>query len=177
MKTGTKLLIGAGVVTAGAGIYLLSRPATASIKTTPPDGKVDDGGVFRLSAADTKAVACDLRAAASAADVQLVLGNLLEVVEDSGAEEVDLRSTGITQSKMSVAKFREEISTIQSTVQAVPGFLWGQAKDRIATMLSGLPACDAPMEQWDAMLGGGGVQAAMRRPPLTLRQAVATLTG
>lgn len=173
MKTSTKILIGTGVVGLGVGVYLLARPAKASIKPSETEGAVD-GGVFRLSAEDTKAVACDLRAAKSTADVALVLGKLLEVVEDSGATEVDLRATGLTPSKMPVEDFRAEIEKQSGLLSATPGFLWGNVKEQIDTMLSGLPSCDAPLEQWAVFSGESSVQAVVAPPPFTLTQILSS---
>ncbi len=180
MNTGTKILIGAGVLVGGAGLYLLSRPAKAqpTLQPEPTKGKVA-GGVFRLSATDAKRLACDLRAAKNSADVRVVLESLLKAVDDSGASKVDLQATGLAGPTMTVDEFRKEVAQISSAVSSVPSFLWGQAKTRIETTLSGLPDCDAPMQQWEAMFGGGssGVQAAFRMPPFTLLQGLSPLRG
>ena len=192
MKTGTKILLGAGVVLGGAGLYLLSRPASAKTLDPKPlrgggnkpgakSGDKTPGtpvpAVFRLTAADAKTVACDLRASKNAADVRAVLTNVVAAVKASGAETVDLRSTGLTGSTLTVAAFETEVNTLLATLSSVPGFLWGQAEERIEATLSGLPACDAPMSAWEAQFGGGGVQAALRPPPHTLLQGLLTLRG
>ncbi len=198
MKTSTLLLIGAGVVAGGAGIALWARSAKAkspagqnngkkgkgSKRVTPPSMKKPpksapaDGGVFRLSADEAKTMACDLRGAKDVGDVQAVFDSLRAKIEASGASEVDLRSSGLTNAKVSVEQFEQESGEVVRRMRLLPPFLWGQAQSRLNTALSGLPDCDAPMQQWEAMFGeASGVQAAVRPPPFTLLQGIRPLQG
>jgi len=201
MKTSTLLLIGAGVVAGGTGIVLWTRSAKAKKlgtskgegktgrgkgpkRVTPPSMKKPpksapaDGGVYRLSAADARTMTCDLRGAKSVGDVQAVLETLRAKIEASGASEVDLRSSGLTEAKVSVEQFEQEAGEVVRRMRLLPPFLWGQAQSRIDTALSSLPDCDAPMQQWEAMFGeASGVQAAVRPPPFTLLQGIRPLQG
>ncbi len=198
MKTSTLMLIGAGVVAGGAGIALWARSAKAKSpagqsngkkgkgakRVTPPSMKKPpksapaDGGVFRLSGADAKTMACKLRGAKDVGDVQAVLESLRAKIEASGASEVDLRSSGLTQAKVSVEQFEQEAGEVVRRMRLLPTFLWGQAQSRIDTALSSLPDCDAPMQQWEAMFGEtSGVQVAVRPPPFTLLQGIRPLQG
>lgn len=134
--------------------------------------------VFVLSAADAKAMTCDLRRAKNVRDVEGVLDVLLRKIEDSGASMVDLRSSGLTRAKIPVAQFESEAAAIVREIRMLPPFMWGAARSKIDATLSSLPACDAPMQQWQAMFGGvDGVQAAVRPPPFTLLQGLRPLRG
>lgn len=199
MKTSTLLLIGVGVVAGGTGIVLWTRSAKAkkpgastgegkkgkgpkrvrppSVKK-PPKSAPADGGVFRFSAAEAKTIVCDLRGAKNVGDVQAVLKSVRAKIEASGASEVDLRSSGLTEAKVSVEQFEHEAEEIVRRMRLLPQFLWGQAQSRIGTALSSLPDCDAPMQQWEAMFGeASGVQAAVRLPPFSLLQGIRPLQG
>ncbi len=194
MKSSTVLLIGAGVVAGGTGIVLWTRSAKAKgghskgrkgskqvtppPMTKPPKSAPANGGVFRFSAAEAKSIACELRGAKNVGDVQAVLKSVRAKIEASGASEVDLRSSGLTDAKVSVEQFEQEAEEVVRRMRLLPPFLWGQAQSRIDTALSSLPDCDAPMKQWKAMFGeASGVQAAMRPPPLTLLQGIRPLQG
>lgn len=196
MKTTTLLLIGAGVVAGGTGIVLWTRSAKAKSKAgqtgggkgpkrgtpppvkKPPKSAPSDGGVFRFSAAEAKTIVCDLRGAKNVGDVQVVLKSVRAKIEASGASEVDLRSSGLTEAKVSVEQFEQEAGEVVRRMRLLPPFLWGQAQSRIDTALSSLPDCDAPMPQWEAMFGeASGVQAAVRPPPFTLLQGIRPLQG
>lgn len=123
-------------------------------------------------------MACDLRGAQNVRDVEAVLDVLLRKIEDSGASQVDLRSSGLTDAKVPVAQFEREASELVRWMRLLPPFMWKQARSRIEKTLSGLPDCDAPMDQWAAMFGEGrGVQAAVRPPPFTLLQGIRPLAG
>ena len=208
MKTGTAVLIGAGVLAGGVGLAWWAR--SKKDKGTPGEGKKGKGKgksksgpaptrttpksmktppkeaphpaasekVFTLSAAEAKAMACDLRAANNVEEVEAVLKVLRRKIDASGATMVDLRSSGLTHAKVPVAQFDKEAAEIVRQMRLLPPFMWGVARSRITTALSGLPACDAPMQQWEVMFGeGGGVQAAVRPPPYTLLQGIGPLRG
>jgi len=201
MKASTLLLIGAGVVAGGTGIALWARSAKAktsgaskgedkagrgkepkpvappSVKK-PPKSAPADGSVFRFSAAEAKTIVCDLRGSKNVGDVQAVLESVRAKIEASGASEVDLRSSGLTDAKVPVEQFEHEAEEVVRRMRLLPQFLWGQAQSRIGTALSSLPDCDAPMQQWEAMFGeASGVQAAVRPPPFTLLQGIRPLQG
>lgn len=205
MKTTTLLLIGAGVVAGGAGIVLLARSAKAGegkarkdgekkgedkmprapkrgnpkpVQKTPKSAPGKTGAVFSPTAAQAKAMACDLRDAENVGDVEAVYETLMAKIEASGASEVDLRSSGLTDAKVPVGQFKKEADELLRRMRMLPQFLWGQAKSKIHTALSSLPDCDAPMKQWQALFGEvGGVHAAVRLPPFTLLQGIRPLEG
>lgn len=209
MKTGTMLLVGAGVVAGGAGLVWWARtskkdassnkargrgrlkrpPKSASKrpKRTQPKATPKDAGeteVFTLSASEAKAMACDLRAAENVGAVKAVVDDVLAQVEASGAREVDLRSSGLTEGVVTVEEFKLEAASLLRELRFLPHFLWGQAKAKIDASLSSLPGCDAPLSQWEAMFGGAGgerdapsVMAAVRPPPFTLLQGIRPLRG
>lgn len=210
MKTGTMVLIGAGVVAGGAGLawWVHSKKAgdkeaagkkgkgkargkrgkkgPSPKRTTPksmrgPQGaqsQPEAGEVFTLSAADAKAMTCDLRGAKNVGEVEAVLDVLMRKIEDSGASMVDLRSSGLTNAKIPVEQFEREAADLAQQMRMLPPFMWGAARSKINGALSSLPACDAPMQQWKAMFGEAeGVQAAVRPPPFTLLQGIQPLAG
>ena len=209
MKTGTAVLIGAGVLAGGVGLAWWARSKKG--KGTPAKGKKGKGTpakgksgaaptrttpksmqnppktasrpavsekVFTLSAAEAKTMACELRAANNVEEVEAVLDVLRRKIDASGATMVDLRSSGLTRAKVPVAQFDKEAAEIVRQMRLLPRFMWGVARSRITTALSSLPACDAPMQQWEVMFGeASGVQAAVRPPPYTLLQGIGPLRG
>ncbi len=204
MKTSTLLLIGAGVVAGGTGIVLWTRSAKAKTKAKtkakaghgegepkgskgpkrtrspkkPPKSAPAEGGVYRFSAAEAKTVVCNLRGAKNIDDVRAVLDSLNSKIDASGASEVDLRSSGLTEGTVPVEQFKNEAGEIVRRMRLLPQFMWEQARSRMDTALSNLPDCDAPMQQWKAMFGeASGVQAAVRPPPFTLLQGLRPLQG
>ena len=205
MKTGTMVLIGAGVVAGGAGLawWVHSKKANPKVGGKKAKGKKGKGkkgsapkrttpksmrgnspktqpadAVYRLSAADAKAMTCDLRGAKNVGDVEAVLDVLLRKIETSGASLVDLRSSGLTNAKVPVEQFEKEAAEIVRQMRLLPQFMWGSAQSKIDGALSSLPACDAPMQQWKTMFGeADGVQAAVRPPPFTLLQGIRPLAG
>ncbi len=196
MKTSTLLMIGAGVVAGGTGIVLWTRSAKAKTKakagqgegepkgskgpkrTRPPKSALAEGGVYRFSAAEAKTVVCSLRGAKNIDDVRAVLDSLNSKIDASGASEVDLRSSGLTEGTVPVEQFKNEAGEIVRRMRLLPQFMWEQARSRMDTALSSLPGCDAPMQQWKAMFGeASGVQAAVRPPPFTLLQGLRPLQG
>ena len=150
------------------------KPVQKPPKSAP--GKT--GAVFSLTAAQAKTMACDLRDAENVRDVEAVYERLMKKIEASGAREVDLRSSGLTDAKVPVGQFEKEAKELLQRMRMLPQFLWGQAQSRIRTALSSLPDCDAPMKQWQALFGeAGGLQAAVRLPPFTLLQGIRPLEG
>lgn len=150
------------------------KPVQKAPKSAP--GKT--GAVFSLTAGQAKTMACDLRDAENVGDVEAVYETLMAKIEASGASEVDLRSSGLTDAKVPVGQFEKEANELLQRMRMLPQFLWGQAQSRIHTALSSLPDCDAPMTQWQALFGeAGGLQAAVRLPPFTLLQGIRPLEG
>ena len=195
MKTGTVVLIGAGVVAGGFGLAWMVRSKKPEGKSKAGQGKSGKakqakdkdkkaptpkrttpksmqkptakatGDVFMLAAADAKAMACDLRGAKNVQEVEAVLDVLLGKIKASGASMVDLRSSGLTNAKIPVAQFEAEAAELLRRMRLLPQFLWGQARSKISEALSSLPPCDAPMQQWQAMFGEVSGVQAAVRPP------------
>jgi len=159
MKTSTKWLIGGGVVLATG--VLLATTASASEPAEAPGGDVSSDGTFRLGGEDLRDVTCDLRDASSGGELYDILMALVKGIEESGAEKVDVTSTGVVKDVMPVSEVIKEIKSIADQAKLVPGFLYDSlAGDMVTEMLSGLPDCDAPLETW-AQFADGSAQLAM----------------
>jgi hypothetical protein len=173
--TRTGWIIG-GVALAGVGVataVVFSRKGGAKkgkagrgVDTSPPGGATPKGaagadGVYRLAGAGLRDVVCQARQAGSGAELARVLRSLREAVRISGAERVDLRTTGLVDSEMSAEQVDAELSEGIAKVEGISGLLWPMAAATVSDKLSGLPACDASAQTWAAVASGTGPQSAL----------------
>ena len=168
-----KAWIWGGVAVAGVGatvaIVAVSRrdkpkKGNKSVDTKPPGnatpkGGQDADGVFRLSGEGLHQVTCDARKAKSGAELARVLRGVQEAVRISGAAQVDARNTGLVTDVMSAEAFDAELAEGVREVEGISGFFWIGAKSIVKGKLSGLPACDAPAQTWEAVASGAVQQA------------------
>ncbi|MGH1343784.1 MAG: hypothetical protein ACRBN8_19665 [Nannocystales bacterium] len=125
-----------------------------------PEGSGDADGVFRLSGAGLRQVACDARKAKSGAELARVLRGVQDAVRISGASKVDARNTGLVTEVMTAEAFDAELAKGIREVEGISGFAWLPASLIVKSKLSGLPECDASAQTWEAV-AAGVVQQAM----------------
>ena len=142
------------------------KKATKSVDTNPPagnptpEGGKDPDGVFRLSGAGLRQIACGARNAKSGAELARVLRSVQESVRISGASQVDARNTGLVTEVMTAEAFDAELVEGIGDVEGISGFFWPPAHKVVKAKLSGLPTCDAPAQTWEAV-ASGAVQRAV----------------
>ncbi|MCR9162854.1 MAG: hypothetical protein ACE37F_14140 [Nannocystaceae bacterium] len=158
--------ITAAVVLSGDSDAKQNRKKGTGVDTDPPgnatpEGGMDSDGVFRLEGAGLKNVACAARDAKSGNELARVLRGLREAVRVSGAPQVDLRNTGLVDDVTSAERFDAEIADGIAKVESLSGFLWPIVASKVRAKLSGLPACNASAQDWEAAAAGTSRQLAL----------------